>query len=131
MFAEVAARPYHGQYNNPDSSPYKRKSDVNSPWNKYSYHLNEHMPTATVGTKPKPSPPNSVSHSSSASAGQPENDWIVKSGCHSSCMARSKGIQVIVNRRTGERNIQLCTHSVKVRSIRKRVKSHLYNIFFL
>ncbi|XP_075165715.1 ADAMTS metallopeptidase stall [Haematobia irritans] len=101
---EVAAKPFHGQQYNHDPVPYKRKSDNYSPWNKYSYRLNDRTPSE-----------NSVSKSAPAVVplGAGENEWIVKSGCHSSCMARSKGIQVVMNRKTGEKNLQLCTHSVK------------------
>ncbi|XP_037820978.1 uncharacterized protein LOC119609992 [Lucilia sericata] len=100
---EVALRPFHGQYSNNNS--YKRKTDNYSPWNKYSYHLNDHVPAES--SQPK-------SSSSLVSSVRADNgDWIVKSGCHSSCMIKSRGIQVVVNRETGIQNIQLCTHSVK------------------
>ncbi|XP_065367757.1 A disintegrin and metalloproteinase with thrombospondin motifs 16 [Calliphora vicina] len=95
---EVALRPFHGQYSNDNT--YKRKTETYSPWNKYSYHLNDHVPAES--SQPKTS-----------SIRSDNGDWIVKSGCHSSCMAKSRGIQVVVNRETGIKNIQLCTHSVK------------------
>lgn len=42
-----------------------------------------------------------------------ESEWEVKSGCHSSCMEKSKGVQVISSKRTRANSIQLCTHKVK------------------
>ncbi|XP_055836780.1 A disintegrin and metalloproteinase with thrombospondin motifs 16 isoform X1 [Episyrphus balteatus] len=42
-----------------------------------------------------------------------ESEWEVKSGCHSSCMEKSKGVQVISSKKTRANSIQLCTHKVK------------------
>lgn len=42
------------------------------------------------------------------------NEWQVTSGCHSSCMINSLGIQAVRNKRTGTKNIQLCSHVIKV-----------------
>ncbi|XP_005176563.1 uncharacterized protein LOC101893463 [Musca domestica] len=105
---EVAVKPFHGQYNH-DTTTYRRKSDNYAPWNKYSYHVNDHLPSES-------SLPKSQTSISVVTPGPPESNenlWVVKSGCFSSCMARSKGIQVVMNRKTGEKNIQLCTHTVK------------------
>ncbi|XP_037887566.1 A disintegrin and metalloproteinase with thrombospondin motifs 16 isoform X1 [Glossina fuscipes] len=90
---EVALRPNHGQ--NP-----KIKINSHNSWNKYTYHLNDYKTSETLPPVPTTLRPH-------------ENEWIVKSGCHSSCMLKSKGVQVVVNRRTGVKNIQLCTHSIK------------------
>lgn len=108
----MALRPYHGQYSQDNS--YKRKTDSYSPWNKYSYHLNDHVPAES--SQPK-------SSSLGSSIRSDSGDWIVKSGCHSSCMAKSRGIQVVVNRETGTKNIQLCLHSLKVN------RTNLENLF--
>lgn len=106
VLLEVAAKPFHGQFN-PDAASYKRKSDNYSPWNKYSYHLNDHIPS---GSSPSKSP----ASMSVGPSGSGDIEWSVISGCHTSCMERSKGIQVVLNRKTGETNIQLCTHAIKV-----------------
>lgn len=36
------------------------------------------------------------------------NDWIVKSGCHFSCIENSMGIQIISSKSDHTTNIQLC-----------------------
>ncbi|XP_073811990.1 ADAMTS metallopeptidase stall [Musca autumnalis] len=105
---EVAVKPFHGQYNH-DTTTYRRKSDNYAPWNKYGYHLNDHLPSESSQQKS----PTSIAVVTSGPLETNENVWVVKSGCYSSCMERSKGIQVVMNRKTGEKNIQLCTHTVK------------------
>ncbi|XP_061401115.1 A disintegrin and metalloproteinase with thrombospondin motifs 8-like [Musca vetustissima] len=105
---EVAVKPFHGQYNH-DTTTYRRKSDNYAPWNKYSYHVNDHVPSESSF----PKSPTSIAVATPGPLEGNENVWVVKSGCYSSCMARSKGIQVVMNRKTGEKNIQLCTHTVK------------------
>ncbi|CAD7015110.1 unnamed protein product [Ceratitis capitata] len=118
---EVAIRGFHGQER---EVPYKRKSDIYQPWNKYSYPLRDSAQPIAQPQPPKPPPPVSASlvamdtavlaQSATAAAAAPESaEWIVKSGCHSSCMAKSMGIQVVTSRRTGANNIQLCTHTAK------------------
>ncbi|XP_054738435.1 uncharacterized protein LOC129244685 isoform X1 [Anastrepha obliqua] len=112
---EVAVRSFHGQEREP---PYKRKSDAYQPWNKYNYPLRDSAQPVAQPQPPKPLPPVSaslvlVNPAASAATASPESEWIVKSGCHSSCMAKSKGIQVVTSRRTGANNIQLCTHTAK------------------
>lgn len=62
------------------------------------------------------SPTVSGSRISGAIPYQMSHDWQVTSGCHSSCMTNSKGIQAVVNKRTGIKNIQLCSHVIKVSS---------------
>ncbi|XP_017475926.1 PREDICTED: uncharacterized protein LOC108366127, partial [Rhagoletis zephyria] len=106
---EVAVRSFHGQEREP---PYKRKSDAYQAWNKYSYPLRDSAQPVAQPQPPKPPPPVSASLVAVDTAAS-EPEWIVKSGCHSSCMAKSKGIQVVTSRRTGANNIQLCTHAAK------------------
>ncbi|XP_049307736.1 uncharacterized protein LOC105226273 [Bactrocera dorsalis] len=110
---EVAVRSFHGQER---ESPYKRKSGGYQPWNKYSYPLRDTAQPVAQPQPPKPPPPVSaslVALDTAVTAAAAEPEWIVKSGCHSSCMAKSKGIQVVTSRRTGANNIQLCTHTAK------------------
>ncbi|XP_067632659.1 uncharacterized protein stl [Eurosta solidaginis] len=109
---EVAVRNFHGQERE-SSSPNKRKSDVYQPWNKYNYSLRDSTQPVVQPQPPKPPPPVSASLVAVDTAVAPQSEWIVKSGCHSSCMAKSKGIQVVTSRRTGANNIQLCTHNAK------------------
>ncbi|XP_059225123.1 uncharacterized protein LOC106087759 [Stomoxys calcitrans] len=104
---EVAAKSFRGQQYPHDAVPYKRKSDNYSPWNKYSYRLNDHTPSENAVAK------TSTTLSGAIPPAAGDNEWIVKSGCYSNCMARSKGIQVVMNRKSGEKNLQLCTHSIK------------------
>lgn len=114
FIAEVAIRSFHGQER---ESPYKRKTGVYQPWSKYNYPLRDAAQPVAQPQPPKPPPPVSaslVALDTSVTAAAAEPEWIVKSGCHSSCMAKSKGIQVVTSRRTGANNIQLCTHTAKV-----------------
>lgn len=41
-------------------------------------------------------------------------EWIVKSGCHFSCMEHSSGIQVISSAKNRSMNIQLCQAQIDV-----------------
>ncbi|XP_011178053.1 uncharacterized protein LOC105209376 [Zeugodacus cucurbitae] len=111
---EVAVRSFHGQER---ESPYKRKTGVYQPWNKYNYPLRDSAQPVAQPQPPKPPPPVSASlvamDTAASAAAIVEPEWIVKSGCHSSCMAKSKGIQVVTSRRTSANNIQLCTHTAK------------------
>ncbi|XP_037942184.1 uncharacterized protein LOC119675069 [Teleopsis dalmanni] len=91
---EVAVR------NSQQEQYYRAKSEPYQQWNKYNYHHSYEQPSMPVSA-------------SLVSATVLESEWIVKSGCHSSCIANSKGVQVVTSRRTGVRNIQLCTHKIK------------------
>ncbi|XP_055379928.1 uncharacterized protein LOC129611040 [Condylostylus longicornis] len=42
-----------------------------------------------------------------------ENEWMVKSGCHFSCMDRAKGVQVVQSKTNHTNNIQLCSPRIK------------------
>lgn len=42
--------------------------------------------------------------------------WVVKSGCHFSCMEQSSGIQVVASIKDRSMNIQLCQAQIDVRS---------------
>lgn len=42
------------------------------------------------------------------------NKWTIKSGCHFSCIDKSKGIQIIVSNIDHSTNIQLCEPDVIV-----------------
>lgn len=88
-------RSFHGQDNH-IPSPYKRKS-----YAEYNYNYNNNNEA--------PPPPSASLVAESLT--QPE--WQVKSGCHSSCMADSRGVQAVGSTHTGKDNIQLCTHKVK------------------
>lgn len=46
------------------------------------------------------------------------HEWIVKSGCHFSCMRYSLGIQIVMSSLDRSTNIQLCTSQTVVRSLR-------------
>ncbi|XP_030381356.1 A disintegrin and metalloproteinase with thrombospondin motifs 16 [Scaptodrosophila lebanonensis] len=101
---EVALRSFHGQENYVQY-PYKRKVSSYEPYRKYNYNVQPPEPPKTT-----PPPP---FVSLKAYGDNSPTEWVVKSGCHSSCMAESKGLQVVSSRYTGTRNIQLCTHKVK------------------
>lgn len=45
------------------------------------------------------------------------NKWIVKSGCHFSCMRYSLGIQIVMSSIDRSTNIQLCESQTVVREI--------------
>lgn len=40
--------------------------------------------------------------------------WIVKSGCHFSCVDKAKGIQIVLSKEDGSKNIQLCSPKLMV-----------------
>lgn len=52
-----------------------------------------------------------------------QSEWIVKSGCHFSCMEQSKGIQIVSSKIDHSTNIQLCQAETIVSHI------HLSQIF--
>lgn len=87
----MALRNFHGQ--NRDSI--RRKSESYQHWKSNNKHRFNEV-TASLVTSP------------------PESEWVVKSGCHSSCMDRGKGVQVVNSQKTGTNNIQLCSHKIKV-----------------
>lgn len=62
----------------------------------------------------------------------PHTEWIVKSGCHFSCINQSMGIQIIASKLDRTTNIQLCNAEFIVSFIQSR-KIHLLNVhvFFL
>lgn len=90
-------RSFHGQDNHIVASPYKRKSYGDYNYNNYN----------TVPAAPPPASASLLAESLTTS------EWQVKSGCHSSCMADSRGVQAVSSTQTGKDNIQLCTHKVK------------------
>ncbi|XP_017868693.1 PREDICTED: A disintegrin and metalloproteinase with thrombospondin motifs 16 [Drosophila arizonae] len=117
---EVAVRSFHGQDNHlvPQPKPYKHKvssppyassssssSSSSSYSNDYKYNYHVHDP---FGKAAPPPPSASLVVESDLSS-----EWQVESGCHSNCMTESMGVQAVRSRRTGQRNIQLCTHKVK------------------
>jgi len=58
-----------------------------------------------------------------------ENIWIVKSGCHFSCIEASKGIQIVNSRLDGSTNIQLCSPE-KIVCISKIIKMYIKYVGF-
>lgn len=95
-------RSFHGQDTNNIVAPYKRKS-----YGEYNYNYNNDY---TVPVQLAASPPASASLIAESLS---TSEWQVKSGCHSSCMADSRGVQAVSSTQTGKDNIQLCTHKVK------------------
>lgn len=50
------------------------------------------------------------------------SEWIVKSGCHFSCINQSMGVQIVASKRNQSNNIQLCHAEIFVRVSSKLLK---------
>ncbi|EDW31931.1 GL11380 [Drosophila persimilis] len=103
---EVAVRSFYGQDNHirpQQQQPHKRKSYE-------SYHKYPPREEQPQRAAPPPASASLIAIDRSSSA---ETEWEIKSGCHSNCMADSKGIQAVRSRVTREESFQLCTHRVK------------------
>lgn len=68
---------------------------------------NYHRPKATTKVRLHTVKPNR-SEQHNQTVDRPHDEWIVKSGCHFSCINQSMGIQIISSKMDRTTNIQLC-----------------------
>ncbi|XP_022227613.2 A disintegrin and metalloproteinase with thrombospondin motifs 16 [Drosophila obscura] len=112
---EVAVRSFYGQDNHirPQQQQQQQQQQQPQPHKRKVYESYHKYPPREEQPQRAAPPPASASLIAIDRSSSAETEWEVKSGCHSNCMADSKGIQAVRSRVTREETFQLCTHRAK------------------